>query len=214
MISLPTRKAWPALLALLVFILVGVGCKDFFVDPKLTSVAVTPSTTTVAVGATTPLTATGTYDDNSTKDLTGSAAWSVTTSSPNGAATVSNVAPKGVVTGVFTGTATVQAAIGTISGTSAVTVGPTLTSIVVTPTTVTVAVNGTQQYLATGHFSDGSTSVITTSVTWATSDNTVATINSGGLATVVSTASSGATADITATSGSITSNTGVVLTVQ
>jgi trimeric autotransporter adhesin len=213
MISLPTRKAWPAFLALMTFVLVGVGCKDFFVDPKLTSIAVTPSTTTVAVGATTPLAATGTYDDNSTKDLTGSAAWSISTSTPSGAATVSNVAPKGVVSGVFTGTATVQAAVGTISGASTVTVGPTLTSIVVTPITATIPVNGTQQYAAGGHYSDGSTAVITTSVTWTAVDSTVATIDSSGLATVVSTATSGSSTNITATSGTIVSAP-VTLTVQ
>jgi len=214
MISLPNRKAWPALLALVALILLGAGCKNFFVDPKLTTVVVTPTTTTVAVGKTTPLIATGTYDDNSTKDLTGSAVWSVTVSSPSGAATVNNVAPgKGIVTGVFTGTATVQAAIGTASGTSAVTVGPTLSSITVLPISATVAVNNTQQYAATGHYSDGTSAPITTSVTWLSSDNTVATITSAGVATVVSTAVSGTSANITASSGTVTSNT-ATLTVK
>lgn len=212
MISLPTRKAWPALMALVVFILVGVGCKDFFVDPKLTSIAVTPSTTTVAVGATTPLIATGTYDDNSTKDVTGSATWSVTVSSPTGAATVTTTGTKGVVKGVFVGTATVQAAVGAITGSSNVTVGPTLTSIAVTPATMNVAINGTLQYKATGTYSDTTTKDITTSVTWASSDVNV-TIDSAGLATVGAAAISGETSNITAISGSITSPA-AVLTVQ
>jgi hypothetical protein len=213
MISLPTRKAWPALLALVAFTLIGAGCKNFFVDPKLTTIAVTPATTTVAVNATTPLIATGTYDDNSTKDVTGSALWSVTASTPANDVTVTTTGTKGVVKGVFVGTATVQAAIGAINGSSNITVGPTLTSIAVTPAAMNVAVNGTLQYKATGTFSDTTTKDITTSVTWASSDVNV-TINSGGLATVGAAAISGETSNITAVSGSITSNPVAVLTVN
>jgi len=174
MISLPTRKAWPALLALVAFILIGAGCKDFFVDPKLTSIAVTPSTASVALAGTVQLSATGTYNDNSTKDVTGSVNWTVSTSTPTGAATVGNTAgTKGVVTGVAAGSATIQAsAAGATSGTSAVTIGLTLTSITVTPadTTISQAATGTQQFAAIGHYSDGvTTQTLTNSVTWTAS---------------------------------------------
>jgi hypothetical protein len=174
MISLPTRKAWPALMALVAFILIGVGCKDFFVDPKLTSIAVTPSTASVGLAGTVQLNATGTYDDSSTKDVTGSVNWTVSSSTPTGAATVGNTAgTKGLVTGVTAGSATIQAsAAGATSGTAAVTIGLTLTSITLTPadTTISQAATGTQQFTATGHYSDGvTTQVLTNSVTWTAS---------------------------------------------
>jgi hypothetical protein len=209
MISLPTRKAWPALLALVALILLGVGCKDFFVDPQLTSITISPAAPSVAVGGTINLSAKGTYDNNNTKDITSSVTWA-----PNNPA-VATVTNKGVVTGVSNGSTTIQATASngvTASVTVAVGNAVVLQTISVTPTTATVATGLTQQYLATGHNSDGTTSDITTSVTWTSGTAAVATIDSNGLATVVGT--SGQTTIITATSGSIVSPNNVVLTVQ
>jgi|SRR5882724_7166445 len=208
MISLPTRKAWPALLALVALILVGAGCKDFFKDPQLTSIAISPAAPTVAIGSATTLSAKGTYDDNSTKDITSSVTWL----SNNTA--VATVTSKGVVTGVTNGSTTIQATAAngvTASVTIAVGNAVVLQTISVTPLTASVATSGTQQYMATGHNSDGTTSDITASVTWTSSSTTVATIDSGGLASVIGT--SGQTTNITATSGSIVSPA-AVLTVQ
>ena len=74
----------------------------------------------------------------------------------------------------------------------------TLVSIAVTPSTATVAPNGTQQFTATGTYADGSTQDITSSVTWSAS--TGATITQSGLATGVT---PGSTATIMAAQGSI-----------
>ena len=67
--------------------------------------------------------------------------------------------------------------------------GVTLTAITVAPLNQSVPVNGTLQFTATGHYSDGSTQDITTGVTWTSSDTTIATISnasgSNGLATGV-----------------------------
>ena len=62
---------------------IAVGCHGFFVDPVLTSMAVNTlsSTNLVNVGDTVQLQATGTFDDNSHKNLTGTATWSVTSGS-------------------------------------------------------------------------------------------------------------------------------------
>ena len=69
----------------------------------------------------------------------------------------------------------------------------TLQSITVTPSTATVAPNGTQQFTATGNYSDGSTKDLTTVAEWSTSNG--ATITVGGLATGVT---PGATVQINA----------------
>ena len=59
---------------------------------------------------------------------------------------------------------------------------PTLDSIAVTPAIPNIATGATQQFTATGTYSDGSTQNITSQVTWTSSNTTVATINSAGLA--------------------------------
>ena len=50
-------------------------------DPILVSIAVTPSNAVIALGLNQQFTATGTYTDNSTQNLTGSASWSSSTTS-------------------------------------------------------------------------------------------------------------------------------------
>jgi hypothetical protein len=77
-----------------------------------------------------------------------------------------------------------------------------LTSISITPVNATISLTGTEQYTAIGHFNNGTTQDITTSVSWHSSTPAVATIANTGLASAVSI---GATT-ITATSGAITSN--------
>jgi Calx-beta domain len=59
---------------------------------------------------------------------------------------------------------------------------PLLYSIKVTPVTPAIIVGQTQQFTATGTYWDASTANITSSVNWTSSNTTVATINSSGLA--------------------------------
>jgi hypothetical protein len=151
--------------------------------PTLVSIAVTPATATIGINATQQFTATGTFSDNSTKDVTTQSAW---TSSNTGTATVG--AATGLATGVAGGTVTITATDGTIKGTAQLTVssGPTLKSIAVTPSTANISVNGTQQFTATGTFSDNSTKDVTTQSVWKSSNTEVATVGAGtGLATGV-----------------------------
>ncbi len=58
-----------------------------------------------------------------------------------------------------------------------------LINIVVTPANPGIAVGATQQFIATGGYSLGTTKDITSSVTWTSSNTGVATINSAGMAT-------------------------------
>lgn len=86
---------------------------------------------------------------------------------------------------------------------------PSLISIAVTPTTATINIGQTQQFTATGSFANGSTSDITTSVTWVSSNTAVATITTSGLATAVGAGST----SITASLGFVTSNSATLTTV-
>jgi hypothetical protein len=84
---------------------------------KLTSIAITPSPLSVAVGGHQPLTATGTWDDKSTRDITTDVTW---LSSSDATATVSNAAgSRGLFTAVSAGSVTLTAAFQGVTGTLA-----------------------------------------------------------------------------------------------
>ena len=94
--------------------------------------------------------------------------------------------------GVATGATTITATSGLISGTAVLTVTPAvLVSITVSPATASVAAGDTQQFTATGTYSDLSTADLTDSVTWSSSVTATATVSntsgSQGLATGVAT---------------------------
>lgn len=84
----------------------------------------------------------------------------------------------------------------------------TLTSITVTPANPYVVVGATQQFAATGTYSDNSTQDITSSVAWSSSNTGTATINASGLAVLVA----ARTTTITATSGSVSGTTTITIT--
>ena len=76
---------------------------------------------------------------------------------------------------------------------------PQLNSISVTPAQPSVSAGKTQQFVATGHLTNGSTQDLTPFATWSSAQTNVATIAPGGVATGVAPA----TASITATMGAI-----------
>ena len=167
----------------------------------LVSIAVTPSSPSITAGTTQQFSATGTYSDGSTKNLTSTANW---LSATPAVATI-NVA--GLATAVAVGTTTITATSGTITGTTVLTVTNPLVSITVTPATATVAPNGTQQFTAMGNYAFGPAQNITSSVTWSASPE--ASITSGGLATGLA---PGKTATIMAAQGSISGTATLAIT--
>src|SRR5439155_4793314 len=122
-------------------------------------------------------TAIGTFSDGSTANLTATATWQ---SSNAGVASVNS---SGLATGIAAGTATITASQGAKSGSATLTVAvPALQSIVVTPAAASIGVSQTQQFTATGTYSDGSTANLTGTVAWKSSSNKVASIGPSGLA--------------------------------
>ncbi|MGO9015778.1 MAG: Ig-like domain-containing protein, partial [Dissulfurispiraceae bacterium] len=174
-------------------------------------IAVTPANPGIALKTTEQFTATGTFSDHSTQNITTSVTWS---SSAKSVATISNAAGSfGLVTPVAAGTATITATSGSISGSTALTVSSaTLVSIAVTSISPGIALGTTEQFTATGTFSDNSTQNITTYVTWSSSATSVAAISnaagSNGQLTSVATGNT----TITATSGSISGSATLAVT--
>jgi uncharacterized protein YjdB len=167
----------------------------------LQSIAVTPAPSSIVAGNTQQFTATGTYSDNSTKNITTSVTWK---SSNTAFATIG--AATGLATGVAAGTTQITATQGSVvSPNDSLTVtatGATLQSIAVTPASSSIVAGNTQQFTATGTYSDNSTKNITTSVTWKSSNTAFATI---GAATGLATGVAAGTTQITATQGSVVS---------
>ena len=123
-------------LLFLVTLLAGCGV-DWFpavtAPVTLTSIAVTPAAPSIAVGLTQQFTATGTYSDSSTKDLTSTATW--TSSTP----TFATIATGGLATAIAAGSTTITATSGTITGTTTLTVTAAAVTPVVTRTVSTFA---------------------------------------------------------------------------
>ena len=177
--------------------IVGSTTLNVTIAPLL-SIAVTGSATTVAPNSTVQFTATGTYADGSTRNITSSATW--------GASAGATITASGLATGVTPGTtSTITAMSATISGTAILAVLNPLVSITVKPTTAALAAGFTQAFTAIGTYADGSASAITSTVTWSSSGPAVATAsNSQGTQGLASALAPGSTL-ITATSGSIIS---------
>jgi uncharacterized protein YjdB len=151
----------------------------------LQSIALTPANPSIAAGDTEQFTATGTYSDKSTQDLTSQVIWVSATTS---VATISNTSgSQGLATGVKDGTSSISATLGGVTGSTVLTVtAATLESITVTPVDTSLPTGETEQFTATGTLSDESTEDLTSQATWASSDTTWATISNTGLATGVS----------------------------
>jgi trimeric autotransporter adhesin len=166
----------------------------------LQSIVITPSGANVPEGIGVPLTATGQFGDGSTQNLTNTVTWTCT---PSTIATISTVTGfQGTVTGVAPGSATVTAVFAGVVGTTTVnTTNATLTTITITPANPGISLGATQQFTATGKFSDGSSLDLTRQVTWTSSDVSIAVINAGGFASSVATGLSTITATLNGVSG-------------
>jgi len=173
----------------------------------MTISTVPPATPTAPLGLTKQFAVIGTFSDLTSQDLTFDATWSA---SQGAFATISNdPVNKGLATAIAKGTEIITASFGTspniVTVSSPLTVTDSiLQTIVVTPANSAITgFNKTLNFTATGLYSDGTMADITSTVIWGSSFNSVASINSLGLATTVA---SGKTS-ISATLGDISGKT-------
>lgn len=164
----------------------GISCAGTYyplnvsvVSATLTAITVSPPLASTTVGSGVQYMATGYFSDGTSHDITTSVNWQ---SSNQSVATIG--VNTGMATGVAVGTSNITASLNSITSVPVtLTVNAlVLNSISVAPATASVAIGGTQQYMATGHYSNGSTANLTNSVVWGTS-SAAATITPAGLAT-------------------------------
>jgi uncharacterized protein YjdB len=142
---------------------------------SITRIDLTPAQPILQRGVSQLFQATATYSDGTTGDVTLQARWA---SSDTGVATVAANAADVVVRAIGAGTATISATVGTVTGSTSVTVTtPTLLSIAVTPAAWAPNVGGTQAFTATGTYSDNTTADLTVSVSWSSSNSNVVSVS-------------------------------------
>lgn len=203
--SVPRIQRKIAVFVIFSFLAVTLGCRGFFQNPVLQSVTVGPANLTLQQGTTQQMTATGNFDDGSTKTLTSGVVWSSTDT------TVAPVSASGVVSGAASGgPVTITAEDGTVSGTATVNIAlANVTSIKISPTTETATANGgTAQFTALATVSGQSQPIdVSKTVTWSTSDSNLqitqgqspATVTAAGAEVVTITATYNSTTTLTAT---------------
>jgi trimeric autotransporter adhesin len=172
MYSLGRKLSLSAAILLLAF---AGGCTGFFVSPTLTSLTIGPENQTITVNplVTLQMSATGTYSDGSTQNLTGKVLWSSSDTSCAAISTAGLVTPVTGVTGVCT--TTISAASGAVSAaTTTVTVSEgTPSSITLTASPTSPAPDTSVTFTAMALFPGSSTQQnITSSVTWNNTDTT------------------------------------------
>lgn len=143
--------------------------------------------------------------------------WSISPSTGCGSVSAANVytAPSPTATLTCTLTATTVALPAATTAPVVVTVraqGATLSSISLAPQNMTIAAGATQQFTATGSYSDGSTQNLTAQVTWVSSDPSYATISSAAGTAGLATGVAAGTTVISATLGSVGATTNLTVT--
>jgi uncharacterized protein YjdB len=137
--------------AALATLALGVSCRGFFTNPTLSSLTINPTAPNVQVGDTTGLQAFGVYNDGSGGPVTSGVSWSssditVATVTGNGNATL---------TGVSTGTATITASAQSVTGTASATIFLVITSLTITPNSISIAPGGTQPFTVKANTANG-----------------------------------------------------------
>ena len=116
---------------------------------------------------------------------------------------MASVGANGIATAIAMGTTSITAAVGAVSGSGTLAVGPAaLVSLSVSPGTATVAAGLTQQFSAIGAFTNGSTQDLSASASWSSSNPGAASIGANGLATTIAEGTTNITASVGGVSGS------------
>lgn len=150
------------------------------VAEELHTISVTPAISQFAKGTSQQYQAWGTMTDGSSRLLTAGVNWSVTDP------LLADVNSDGLVTGLAKGTASVNATVGTISGSAAVSVtGAMLDSLDLSVNSRVIALGEKAQLDVIANFTDGSTQNVTNSVQWNLSGDTQA-VHVNGLGEVSS----------------------------
>ena len=173
---------------------------------NLVSIIISPANPRIQQHTLIKFTATGTFSDSSTTSNLSGLSWK--SSKPQ----IASIRSTGVANGKKLGSVTITASASGISGTTTLTVSnATLSFITITPATPSVALGSTQQFTATGTFSDSTTQDVTLNTHWSSSSSSVATIANGPNGAGLATTTGVGTTTIGANSGGVVSSTNMTV---
>ena len=168
----------------------------------LTAIAITPLTPSVAIGGTQQFAVTGSFSDNSTRDVTAVSTFAAATPA------TASITAGGLALGKVAGTTQITATTGTLTASTVLTVTPAvLLSIAVTPQNPTVLIAATRQLTVIATYSDGTTPDVSASSSYSAANAASAKVGANGLVTGVAVGSS----VMTASFGGKTANTTVTV---
>ena len=194
---------------------------DNLFGPSLTGLTVTPAAPRVPAGLTQQFIATGSFSDNTTKDLTRLVTWTtddrMIAQISSRESSYSSCMEFGCATALSLGTTSTTATLGDMSTKTVMVVDPpVLTGITVVPHDSslpgTIAIGMERQLDVIGNYSDNNRGDATNVVTWSSSNPEVATVsNSSGRQGIVTALKSG-TVTISANSGKLTNTLTLTVT--
>lgn len=172
----------------------------------LSSFSITPNSRTLVKGTIGRISATGVFSDGTSRDITGALAWTV--DYPNRAALTTPSGNVMWVSALASGDVIITADSASLRKTATLTVAvPSLNHLEIAPTSLSLTKGSTGRFALTAIFNGGTSQVVTDSssagspTTWSSSNTSVATVGSSGLASGQITALAAGTATITATYG-------------
>jgi len=176
------------------------------VVPQLTGITISPSSAQIAKDTAQQFTATGTYNDGTSPDITSLVAWNSTQPAVAGVST--SPGTQGVALAAAPGSTSISASLGTLSSSaSSLTVSnANLVLISVTPASSTVPLATSQQFAANGSFDDGTQQNISGTVHWTSSSPAIARVNSIGVVTGAGLGSTTITASSASVNGATTAS--------
>lgn len=165
-----------------------------------TALAIEPPDSSVALNRTQQFSATATFTDNSTQDVTSSTTWD---SDDQQIVSFSNLSgEEGLAQPQAEGSVTVTATYAGFTQTTQLTVNPntTVSSIIVSASNSASFANGTtEQLIAVANYADGSTDDVTTLATWTSANDAIATVSNDAASKGLVTGQGVGQTDITAT---------------
>lgn len=156
---------------------------------KLVSIALVPAISTVNIGATLQYAVIGSFDNNTTRDVTAASTFSVATPA------TATINASGLATGKIAGTTAVNAVTGGLNASASLTVLPaTVVSLALTPAATTFQIGATQPLRVNATYSDGTIVDVTTSSVFVSSNPAFVSVSTTGVITGVAAGTSMLTA--------------------
>lgn len=143
---------------------------------RLVGIALLPATATLNIGTTLQYAVIGSFDNNTTRDIT--AASSFSAADP----VIATIDAAGLATARAQGTTSIDATSGGLRASATLSVSPaTLVSLALTPATTTFPVGATRQLAVTARYSNGTLADVTTASTFASASPAFVSVSNGGL---------------------------------